>query len=469
MNVLFILSAKDSLEPDQPLETQMHVQLGVSSIAALLKARGHATELLVLCRKTGRARIDETITRFDPRLICFSAVFSEYDFIARIARYIKSRYPRIYLLAGGPHVSLNPEEAARDAFDAVCLGEGEFPALELVDQLERGPEPVGIPNLWITDGEHIQRNAAREFNEDLDGLPFPDREMWQKWISYPLTAHTVLLGRGCPFRCTYCCNHALRGIAPGRYVRFRSPRNIVREVEEVSARYPQPPTIYLENETIGVNTEFAQELCSRLERLNRDRTRPLSFGMNLRITPGADYNPLFRAMQKAKFSSVNIGLESGSERVRRRTLGRNYSNSDYLQAVGLAREYGLKINVFVMIGIPGETLADFRQTIDCVRRSQPDEPFYSIFFPYPGTVLYKRCKEQGLLPERLDVRGERGRAILDLPGFSRRQIQSEYDWFYYNVYKGYRPWGVIWRKTKRRKIRSSYLLSTVYSKLALPW
>jgi radical SAM superfamily enzyme YgiQ (UPF0313 family) len=92
-----------------------------------------------------------------------------------------------------------------------------------------------------------------------------------------------------------------------------------------------------------------------------------------------------------------------------------------------------------MVGIVGETLNDFKETIDCCRACQPDYISHSIFFPYPGTALYEVCKEKELLHGKIDPRKERRRAILGLPGFSQRQIQRQFNRFYYNVYKGYRP------------------------------
>ncbi|MCJ7653279.1 MAG: hypothetical protein MUO75_06225, partial [Actinobacteria bacterium] len=122
-----------------------------------------------------------------------------------------------------PHASLNPDDCLKSSFDAVCIGEGEYPTLELVEHLERGLSPTGIPNLYLKRGENIERNPTRPFLRDLEGLPFPDRDMWVPWVANPLSRPSVLVGRGCPFQCTYCCNHALGRLAEGRYVRLRSP------------------------------------------------------------------------------------------------------------------------------------------------------------------------------------------------------------------------------------------------------
>ena len=260
MNILFVFSKKDANNYHKPLTIRTDIQLGVSSISALLKAYGHQTSLMVLCHKTPKHVLIETINDFKPQLICFSAVFSEYDLIAHIAMFIKSNYPRIFLLAGGVHVTLNPQNVINDAFDAICIGEGEFPTLELVQQLAMNQIPKQIPNLWIKNEDSVNKTPSRPFIENLDSLPFTDREIWDPWIKSPLSEPSVLVGRGCPFQCTYCCNHALRKVSAGTYVRFRSPVHVIRELEDIRKKYPHIQSVYFEVETIGADKKYPFEL-----------------------------------------------------------------------------------------------------------------------------------------------------------------------------------------------------------------
>ncbi|MBA7612728.1 hypothetical protein ES703_19965 [subsurface metagenome] len=172
--------------------------------------------------------------------------------------------------------------------------------------------------------------------------------------------------------------------------------------------------------------------------LNKSLDTPLSFRLNIRIKPNANFEPLFEACRKANISHFNIGLESGSERVRKDILKRNYSNDDVIKTTNLVKKYKLNYSFFVMIGIPGETIKDFKETIKICRICQPKEVLDYIFYPYPGTDLYRSCEKMNLLNEKMDIELERYQAILNLPGFSKKQIQKSYIWFNYNVYKGYK-------------------------------
>ena len=467
MNILFIYSQKDSLSGIKPLPAQTTIQLGISYISSFLKQNGHETKLLVLTKQSNLNVVDYALKTFLPSLICFTAVYSEYIFISDVAQYIKISYPEIYLLAGGPHVSLNPENCLSDSFDALCIGEGEEATLELINQLERKKAPSNIRNLWIKYKNNVEKNFTRPFLKDLDNLPFPDRQMWQEWIDDRKSSWPILLGRGCPFQCTYCCNHALRQLADGEYVRNRSINNVLCELEELTDKRKDVEKVYFEIETFGVNINWSIELCGRLAEFNKKLSQPLSFGINLRITPNIRLKELYLAMKEANFAYVNIGLESGNERVRKTILNRNYSNKDLLNAVNLAKECGLKVSLFIMVGIPGETAEDFKDTIKMARVCLADYYELFIFFPYPGTILYQIAKQNELIPLTFGEEKERSRPILDLPGFSKREILSNYIWFEYYIYKDYKPLLNILAVVLRNKIYSSYILYTIIRKILL--
>jgi len=443
MRVLFVYTREFPQSPIKPLVDFTAIQFGISYISSYLKKHGHETRLLILTRESNFSIIDRSLKDFGSQLICFTAVASEYLFIEKIGKYVKELYPDKFLLIGGVHVSLVPEESMLDTFNALCIGEGEEASLELVKQLEQGVSPSGIPNLWIKNDREIEKNPPRDFIADLDSFPFADRQMWIEWIDMERSPKVpyLLLGRGCPFNCTYCCNHALRKLAGGTYVRLRSPQKIVEEIEEIVKQFPMVKEIYFEIETFGANLKWAYELCSKLEEFNAKRTLRLAFGVNLRVTPKVIENEeLFAVLKKSNFSYLNIGLESGSERVRREILKRHYSNEDIIKAVFLAKKHKLDVVFYNLIGIPTETISDFNETVKMNRKCLPLWNYLSIFYPYPGTDLFKLCDKKGILPESLLASGkERVKASLDLPDFSRKQIQKAFIWFNYYVYRGNKP------------------------------
>jgi radical SAM superfamily enzyme YgiQ (UPF0313 family) len=245
MKILFVYSLDEIYSILKPVLLWSQIPLGISYLSSVLKSHGHQTQAIVL--GSNKIRISQQLLAsmmedFDPDIVCSTAVASQYPFINKIAAYTKNKWRNKLLIIGGPHTTLNPDEVINGAFDILCIGEGEYPLEELCTQLENNGNTYGIPNLWIKIGKGvIEKNPTRPFLPNLDVLPFPDRELWKPWVDEKTaTAEwSVLLGRGCPYNCTYCSNHVLKKIAPGRYVRMRSPSNIIQEISSIHENYPE--------------------------------------------------------------------------------------------------------------------------------------------------------------------------------------------------------------------------------------
>jgi radical SAM superfamily enzyme YgiQ (UPF0313 family) len=409
---------------------------------------------------------------FGPEVVAFTSVSTQFQFIKRMAMVVRGNWPKVVLVIGGSHVSLNPARELLDIFNVLCVGEGEYPLLEMVDQMAAGKKPGSIPNLWINNQDGtVETNEPRPFLENLDSIPFPDREMWRSWVSAGgETGQVVLLGRGCPFECTYCSNHVLRRLASGRYVRFRAADSITRELDSLVTLYPDTRTVYLQAETVGVDQEWLLTLTKALLEFNGRRQTPLSFTCNYRIGSKGLTLEVFAALREANVTTLEIGLESGSERLRKEILKRNYSNEDFLNAVKLARTSGMRINVYNMIGFPTETHGEHMETVRINSLAQPDSSNTSIFFPYPGTELYERCRRDGLIGELdVDTTLERRKSMLDMPQFNREEVQRAYDWFEYRVFAGTRPLSFRLRKLIRNKIGRNLFLYRLFLFLLPIW
>ena len=455
MKFLFIYSCKATASLWTPLYSWAQINFGISYISSVLKAQGHDTRLVVLGKHNrwrDSVRVLRTVTEeFGPHVLCLTAVASQYPFIRRVAAFAKAEWPDKFVILGGTHATLNPQDVVADCFDAICVGEGEQPMLELASQLEAAPHrrPHGIANLWIQapDGT-LEKNPIRPFRDDLDSVPFPDRSIWKPWMGpRRLREYSILAARGCQYNCTYCCNHALRKTAPGKYVRMRSPRNIIDELALLHAEDPAiPKSVHFEAEYITLSKTWFRDLCTELEAFNARIGNAMSYSCNFRVSPQSLNEDVLIALRRSGFRRIHVGLESGSERVRREILGRNdYSNRDFLQLVSNARTHGLRVSVFNMIGLPGETYDEHMETVQVNQLCQPDEHLTYIFFPYPGTDLYTAAVRQGFITGLVDPEIERARAVMDFPQFSRKQIQSAYTWFDYRVYRGTKPlW--LWRR-----------------------
>jgi radical SAM superfamily enzyme YgiQ (UPF0313 family) len=483
MRIACVYSVDSYETVEKPLRNSSEIPFGISVIATVLKEHKHDVDLLVVTQATAiEALLGSYIAKNRPRMLCLTAVSSQFAVIDNVARVVKKLDPSIFVVLGGHYASLAPDDAIQSPYlDAICIGEGDEAVIALASQIASSSAwPTGIPNLWIKSraSGSVEKNATLPFNQALDSLPFIDRALWEPWIVAPQEEVSILVGRGCPFKCTYCSNHAMAALSKGRYVRYRSPENMIAEIESVCRQYPELRRIYLEVETIGASITKALALFEAMAKYNSSRSEKLTFRMNLAVQSKfvkneEEVREFFAHCRKANVVGLNIGLESGSERIRKEVLRRaHYTNDELIRFASMAREYGISIVLFVMIGIPGETPKDFLETVEVIRRIRPETVLSSIFYPYVGTDLYDVAKARGLIPaEGLDGSGERRKATLDLPGFPRWRVRFEYVALWYRVYSGAWPFPKIFAHMARAyiapypKLESAYKYARSHSKL----
>jgi len=444
MKLLFVYSIDQASFPGSAAISTMGLQFGISYLSAIAKSAGHECRLVLLVSsdwELSNQLVEDGLAKFHPDIVAYTAVATQYGSIKQMAAEIRKKMPGVFQIIGGPHVSLNPEGVLDGPFDTLCVGEGDEAFGELLDRLSAGDSISDIRNLWSRNAKgEISRNPTRPFLQDLDSLPFPDRDIWEPWMyQRAYNTQAVLLARGCPYGCTYCSNHALHRLAPGKYVRFRSPENIVEEIQCVLDRYPETPEVFFEVEAIALDQKWFFEFTGKLAEFAEKTGHKLKYSCNFRVSKQSVSDDVFLALSRANIRTINIGLEAGSERVRQDILKRNYSNDEFIEAIRLADKHNIRYNIFNMIGLPTETRKEHQETVELNRLINPANSFTSIFHPYPGTDLYSQCEKLGMLSQGIDGRGERRKAKLGMPQFSRWQIQMAYYLFRFRIYKGHRP------------------------------
>jgi radical SAM superfamily enzyme YgiQ (UPF0313 family) len=443
---LFSVEYYDRVE--NPLPGFDKIPYGLSVIAACIERAGHEVRCWVVSPDAPLASIaHEIVEEFGCEMAAASAVTTQFPLIASLCQQIKSLKPSNPILLGGVHATIRPQECiAHPAIDAVCIGEGEDIAVAWVNALACGTQPAGIPGAWIKIPGRIEvdRRAPAAFRTDLDQLPLINYAHWERWVDPGKHNMRVVVGRGCPYSCTYCSNHAIRVMQEGPYVRFRSPGNILAEIEMLLRRYPVVNSIYLEIETIGASIPWALKLCDHLAAFNATRGQPIAFRANLAVTTSLVQDEdrleaLLSAIRRANIVALNIGLESGSQRIRKEILNRPaYTNDDLIRFCRCARRHGIDVGLFMLIGLPTETPTEAVQTSAVARACEPLEIYPSIFYPYPGTKLHDLSAEMRLIDNDLGTTAERSRVYLRLKGFPRWRVFFEYVVMTWRVFHGRR-------------------------------
>jgi len=416
---------------------------GIGILSAVLKSRGHQTRLHYSFGNYNAAALARTVAGWRPDIVAFSAVSPQYRHVRRL--FAESGNFRAFTILGGQHATLAPECLGEiEDLNAICIGEGEYPLLELAGALEKGGDINGIKNLWLkAPDKKIIRNEPRPFIENLDQLPFADRELfdYQRIIDSDFSTALFMFSRGCPYDCTFCSNHALRLKQPGRYVRFRSADSALTEIREVTSRY-RMQTLYFNDDCFTAQKSFLDEFCSRYP-----REFSLPFDINAR--PETLNDDICRQLKKAGCRRVSIGIENGSEQFRREVLGRRQSNEQIVEAFAACRRAGLKTKSFNIVGFPGETPAIFRETVRLNQRIQPDSVIIGVFEPYPGTKLAEVCQKEGYIGAENAAERFVGRrdTVLNMPLFPRAEILRCFKNFACNVYLRQAPLKALFYRT----------------------
>lgn len=392
------------------------IYLGIGYLSAYLKREGHRTSLIHLVHPVGREELLERVRRESPDVLAFSSTTHMFPHVSRWVSWIKEEMD-IFTICGGAHPTLDPEGALREApLDAVCLGEGEEALAELCAALEEGRDPSNVASLWFRKEGKVKRNPVRPLVENLDTLPFPDREIFDPACFCPQQHErgTLMASRGCPYNCTYCSNHAQRSIYPNRskYVRFRSVDNVMREIHQIIEADTEGRLRYIrfDDDILTLHPDWFRELASRYR-----REVNLPFICNSRVNVLDEET--VKAFAEAGCSVICMGIESGNEELRRKVLGRHMSNREIIRAFRLCRDYGIKTVSTNMTCLPDEDIGALLDTVKVNAMARPHCLQVSTYHPYPNTRLHAYCREKGYLTGRHVDTIFDGRSALDLPAF----------------------------------------------------
>ena len=393
---------------------------GMASISAVLQEAGHSVSLIHLTYMPGRQEFLDKVKEHNPDIIGFTIRTSAFAFAKEIVGWLDEALPDIYVIAGGYHSSLAPDEVIdTKGIDAVCIGEGEFVCRDFLNYYSEHNEPnLKADSFWVktADGT-VYKNDVRPYITDLDTLPFPDLNLFDySKLKSNVQQNTaeVIISRGCLYSCTYCANAQLRNIYPDKsgYTRFRSPENAIALLERVLERDPKIKNLSFNDAILNVYEEWFYEFTALYkERINKKYT------CNLR------FNHLDERMAKELADSgcylVTIGLENGNEEYRTKYLKRTMNNDHIVKVSKLLRSVGIIVYTYNLIGLPYETLELTLETVKLNARMHTDSIVLSPFFPYPATELKKIAEDGGFIDPTVDPTDP---VQLRLPEYPRSDI-----------------------------------------------
>jgi tRNA-2-methylthio-N6-dimethylallyladenosine synthase len=301
------------------------------------------------------------------------------------ARALKSRDDEKIIAVGGCYA-----EAQRERI------------FELYPYVDVAFGPGSIPHLaeWIgAGGQGVAPGRFAEWRQFAADLPARRERAHQAWVQ---------ISMGCNSKCAYCIVPAVRGREQSR-----RPGEIVAEVSALVQDGVREVTLLGQN----VNSwgrDLAPEVHTEFGELLRalDRVDGLA---RIRFTsphPKDFRDPVIAAVAdcEAVCEHVHLPLQSGSTRILK-AMRRTYSSERYLVLVDKLRAAipDLALTTDIIVGFPGETEADFEETLEIVEDVGYDGAFTFVFSPRTGT-------EAATMPDQVpdDVKRERIKRLIDL-------------------------------------------------------
>ncbi|MAG57092.1 MAG: hypothetical protein CMJ83_12435 [Planctomycetes bacterium] len=381
---------------------------GIAGLSGVLKSGGHETGLIHVCESLwpipSIEEIKERVRAFKPDVIGHSVMSQQYAWSVEVAEALREEFG-IPQVIGGVHVTMVPEDVVAEAhFEYVCVGEGEFALLELVNRMDAGGDVTTVPNMRIPErfspGSEVVINAVDPF-PDLATLPDQDFELFdldhivrvkKGWMG-------MLTSRGCPYKCTYCFNKEIvdRYVDDGavrkakEYLRHFPAQRVIGEIKALKAAHPHIDTLIFDDDLFTLNRQYVADFTKAY----RESGLGLPYVVNAHVQQFSE--EMAGQLKDSGCMIVKYGLESGSDRIRREVLWRYMSNDAIERAFAAAHAHDLHTSAFVMFGLPFETRDDIFETIRLCARIKMGRFRWAIFFPFPGTAGYRISEENDLI------------------------------------------------------------------------
>lgn len=323
----------------------------------------------------------QKIVSIKPDVIAYSVITGEHQFYKEINKRLKDKI-HFFSIFGGAHCTFFPEFVLEEGVDAICIGEGEAPILELIENLNNNQDIRNTKNLWIKQDGKIYKNSVRNLTENIDNLSFPDREMLDKYIAYKKKTQKFLIsGRGCPYKCTYCFNHKYNEIYKdkGSIVRKRSIENVISELQNIIKNY-HPKVIKFWDDIFIIDKSWTIEFC-------KEYKEKINLPYRIFVRANLIDEEIANALKESGCITIQIGIEHGNEAQRNSLLKRNLSDDQIVKACSIINKYKIKIISLNMFGLPEQTIEMAYETVSLNVKCKPAYAYSSVFQPYWGTEL----------------------------------------------------------------------------------
>ncbi len=308
--------------------------------------------------------------------------------VIEIMQFVKKQLPKTTVVIGGPDVRHNIEDYLNAGAQIAVIGEGEQTMLDIVNTVESGntSEFGHIPGIAYFSGTTLVKTQERSKIKSVDDLPIPNRKMidiqayldtWKK--HHGQSAMTVSTQRGCPYTCKWCSTAVY-----GQSYRRRSAALVAQELKYLKETY-NPDTVWFVDDVFTVSHKWLAAFADEVNK--QDAIIPFEC-----ITRADRMNEdVIQTLKRAGAFRIWIGAESGSQKVID-LMDRRVDVNQVRKMIQRTRANEMEAGTFIMLGYPGETQEDIKETVRHLKESNPNYFTITVAYPIKGTSLYQEVE-----------------------------------------------------------------------------
>jgi len=396
---------------------------GSRLISALLKRANHQVKVVFFARREPlnyeEQELDELVPIIKETDLVLIAVYSSYVVRAiQLTDYIHKKYPKKFVVWGGPHCISVPELSLAHA-DGVCFSDGDEVVVDFVNRFESRQNYLETPNMGFAVNGTFKINETLPPFDDLDSLPYYDFDLEDHFLldsklipmseknlrdghtGYPLNKPIlyIITARGCPHNCSYCNNCRYLALFGHNKIRFYSNSRIINELKYTLEKFD-----FFRLIGFGDDDFFVRPIVE-IEDFAKQYKEQIGLPFGIAVSANTYRKEKVEPLLDAGLKVIQMGVQSGSEKVLIEVYNRKISLSRIRSAIkdieaSYMKKYGLMLLLDFIIDNPYETKEDIIQTYKFILNLPPKVTFNVFFLAFfPGTPLYERAVKDGIIKE----------------------------------------------------------------------
>lgn len=352
------------------------------------------------------ADITRRVERFAPDMVGMTCLFShQWPVVSEIAQRVKKLDKDIVVATGGTHPNYLAKECLEKerAIDFIFTGEGESSLKEFIVASKNGKSVYDINGIAFRDGGsgEVRINPAMPFIADIDSIPLPARDKlnMERYfeINYPHSTTTmseksspIITSRGCSAKCIFCSSSKFWGY---KY-RMRSPESVLDELQMLKERWGIEE-VRFEDDNLSLDPDRAKAILKGMieRRLNLKWSTPNGIAL------WTLDDEMLELMKEAGCYALTLAFESGDQYVLDNIIKKPLNLAKVEPLVKKMKELGIMTYSYFIVGFPGETFEQMKNTERFIGRLKLDHAVAFVATPLPGTVMYDKMKDMGMLPD----------------------------------------------------------------------